>query len=205
LGTGVAALALATRVADVRITGVELQPALCAIARENVRLNGFEEKITVVEGDVMASAQLRERGLKQESFAHVMANPPYHSQAASRASDNSAVATAYVAGADVLEKWARCLAAMAAPRASLTLIHRAQETGRVLDALSRRFGQLTLYPLFPRAGAPASRILVQGIKGSRAPLRMLPGMVLHEPGGRYTAQAERILRDGEALRLLPDD
>jgi hypothetical protein len=42
---------------------------------------------------------------------------------------------------------------------------------------------------------------VQGRKGSRAAPRLLPGLVLHEHDGRYTAKAEAVLRGGEALDL----
>ena len=48
------------------------------------------------------------------------------------------------------------------------------------------------------ADDPAKRVLVHAIKTGKAPLRLLPPLVLHERGGaRHTAEAEAILR-GEA-------
>jgi tRNA1(Val) A37 N6-methylase TrmN6 len=83
----------------------------------------------------------------------------------------------------------------------LTLIHRAEVLEELLSLLKGRFGALAIYPLFPKKGAPAKRVLVQGIKGSRAPLELLQGMVLHEADGSYTQEADLILRDGAGLGI----
>ena len=64
--------------------------------------------------------------------------------------------------------------------------------------MENRLGALALLPVFPRAGASAHRLLVSGVKGSRAPLRIAPTLVLHQADGRLTDEAEAIHR-GEAL------
>ena len=56
-------------------------------------------------------------------------------------------------------------------------------------------------PLWPKAGRAAKRVIVRARRGSRAPLRLLPGLVLHEADGRYTRAAEDVLRRGAALSL----
>jgi tRNA1(Val) A37 N6-methylase TrmN6 len=56
-----------------------------------------------------------------------------------------------------------------------------------------------LLPLWPRAGVQAKRVLLRARKGARSPARVLPGLVLHEADGRFTAAAEAILRDATAL------
>ena len=73
--------------------------------------------------------------------------------------------------------------------------------GEILDLLQGRFGDVAIFPLFPKAGEPALRVIVQGRKGSRAGLRLLPGLVLHGPDGAHSADSEVVLRGGEALRL----
>ena len=83
----------------------------------------------------------------------------------------------------------------------MTLVHRADALEQLLGLLSGRFGGITLFPLFPREGEPASRIILQGIKGSRAPLTIARGLVLHQADGSYTADADRILREGRALAI----
>jgi tRNA1(Val) A37 N6-methylase TrmN6 len=59
----------------------------------------------------------------------------------------------------------------------------AEALASLLAAFDRRFGALTLLPLAPRPGLPASRVLIRGIKGSRAPLTLLSTRALHEMEG----------------------
>jgi tRNA1(Val) A37 N6-methylase TrmN6 len=90
---------------------------------------------------------------------------------------------------------------MAAPNGVLTLIHRPDYLDELLALLEGRFGAVAVFPLFSRSGEAATRIIVQAKKGSRAGLSLLPGLVLHEPGGGYTEAAEAVLRGGVALTL----
>jgi tRNA1(Val) A37 N6-methylase TrmN6 len=60
---------------------------------------------------------------------------------------------------------------------------------------------IAIFPLWPRADEAAKRVIVQIRNGSNAPLALLPGLVLHEADGRYTAAADAILRDGASLAL----
>jgi tRNA1(Val) A37 N6-methylase TrmN6 len=90
---------------------------------------------------------------------------------------------------------------MAAPKGRLTLIHRGEALAELLPLIERRFGAVTLYPLFAKAGGPAIRIILRARKGSREGLALLPGLVLHEADGGYTAEAEAVLREGKALEL----
>ena len=201
-GTGVASLALCARIGDARITGVEVQPELAALARENARLNAFEDRCRIIETDITGGAsELEAAGLERESFDHVAANPPFYTTGRCREAADPRTAKAYSAAPDDLEKWIRFLATMAAPRATLTIIHRADALGALLALLEGRFGGLLVYPLFAHEGALATRILVQGIKGSRAPLELFPGLVLHQPNGDYTDAADAVLRAMDGLTL----
>ena len=50
-------------------------------------------------------------------------------------------------------------------------------------------------------GEPARRVVVSGRKGARAPARLGPGLVLHGPDGRFTPEAEAVLREAAPLAL----
>ena len=54
---------------------------------------------------------------------------------------------------------------------------------------SRASAALRILPLHPRQGVPAHRVIVQGVKGSRGPLQLLPGFVLHAEGNAFTPAA----------------
>lgn len=200
-GVGTAGLCLAARLPAVRVTMVEIAPQLCALARQNVERNGLGARVDVIEADLTAAArEVEAHGLAPDTFEHVMANPPYLEDGRHRLPADPVAAGAFGMAAEGLERWARFLARMAVPGGSLTMIHRADALATVLDALDGRFGELRILPLHPRVGEPAHRILVTGRKASRAPLRLLPGLVLHGEGHAFTPEVAAILRDGAALR-----
>src|SRR5690242_9396567 len=49
-GSGIVSLAVAARVDGVMVTGVEVQPALCALATENARRNGLAARSAFICG-----------------------------------------------------------------------------------------------------------------------------------------------------------
>jgi tRNA1(Val) A37 N6-methylase TrmN6 len=201
-GVGVAGLCLLARVARLAVTGVEIDAELCALANRNAERNGFADQFKVISADVTAPAKsLRVAGLARDSYDQVIANPPFHAEGAVRAAPDAARAAAHVMGHGQLAVWIRFLTAMAAPKAQLTLIHRPECLGELLSLLRGRFGDVAVFPLFPKPNEPATRIVVQGRKGSRAGLRLLPGLILHASGGAYTEEAEAVLRGGEPLDL----
>jgi len=201
-GVGVAGLCLLARVPGIEVTAVEIDEALCALAAANAARNGFAAQFEAINADVTSPGKtLGAKGLKREGYDHVIANPPFYAEGSTRPAPDRGRATAHVMRREGLAAWVRFFAAMAAPNACLTLIHRPDCLGELLEHLSGRFGGITVFPLFSKQGEPASRIIVQAKKGDRAPLSLLPGLVLHERDGRYSDAAEAVLRRGEALSL----
>jgi tRNA1(Val) A37 N6-methylase TrmN6 len=201
-GVGVAGLCVLARIPRARIIAVEIDQRQCALAAENGARNGFGDTFTAIAADITGPAKaLRDAGLVREGYGHVMANPPFYAEGAVRSAPDAKRATAHVMPQGELGGWVRFLTTMAAPKGTLTLIHRADALGTLLSLLEGRFGDLAIFPLFPNAEDPASRVIVQGRKSSRAGLRLLPGLVLHGADGAYTAKAEAVLRAGEPLDL----
>lgn len=188
-GTGAAALCLAARVAGVRIVGLELQPDLARLARDNANLNGMAETLRVVEGDIAHPPS----ELLPETFDIVMSNPPYGSSGTPPPDDQRATAHT---GADP-GAWLKFCLSMLRPKGRLVLIHRADHLDVLLALLRGRLGAIEVIPLWPHAGEAARRIIVRGRKGMKSPLSLLPGLILHADGA-YTVQADRILR-GRAI------
>jgi tRNA1(Val) A37 N6-methylase TrmN6 len=197
-GTGAAALCVAVRVRACKVVGIELQPDLQQIAAANVVDNGLGERVEMLEGDLVRPPPRFAWG----SFDHVMTNPPYLTAQAASAPPLPERARAQVESTVPLAAWLQACVRMLKPGGTLTLIHRAERLGEILATLSDALGALVVFPLWPGdPPKPAKRVLVQGRKGSRAPLALMPGLILHEQGGRLSAAAEAVLRHGEALVL----
>jgi tRNA1(Val) A37 N6-methylase TrmN6 len=202
IGAGVAALCVAARVPEVHITGVEVASRYAMMAEQNAKRNGIAGCIRVIHGDIKDALR---RDLSEwpahGSFSHAFANPPYLDADKAQPSPNGLRAVANSCDPQDLELWVKVLATMVTPRGTATVIHRAEALGRLLTAMEDRFGDIRVAPLFARDGTAASRVIVQGVKGSKGPLQLLPGLVLHAAGSHFTPEAEAILRDGMAWRL----
>jgi tRNA1(Val) A37 N6-methylase TrmN6 len=201
-GSGIVSLAVARRVRGTDVAGVEIDPRLAALANANAAANGLASRVRCVAGDVTSrSSAFAEQGLLPSRFDHVLANPPFLAEGEARVSPKPMLRRAHVATAAELEGWVRFLAAFARPGGVLTMIHRADALARLLALLERRFGSLVLFPLFPKAGEPAARIIIQGVKGSRGAPQLRQGLVLHDESGAFTQAAEDVLRRGASLEL----
>lgn len=195
-GSGAALLCLAARRPDLFLTGLEKFPAAAALAQENVALNGAQQRAQVVEGCLLAPPP----AVAERRFAAVMMNPPYLAAGAATPPPDPWKAAANVEGAAKLADWAACAHARLIPRGILTLVHRADRLADILAALGGRFGGVVLFPLWPRPGEPAKRILLSAVRDSRQPLRLAAGLVLHDAAGGYTDVAQAVL-NGATLRL----
>jgi tRNA1(Val) A37 N6-methylase TrmN6 len=201
-GVGVAGLALVQRVKSAQVVLSEREDWLVGLARQNIERNGLCARARVIQSDVVHPlGETPELARLAETFDCVVANPPYHTHGRGTVPKNPMKAASHAMPDGDLARWVRFMAAMARPGGSATVILTQHALPDLLAAFHGRFGALSLLPLHPRAHAPATRIIVQGIKGSRAGLQVLPGLVLHEADGRFRPAVEQILRHGAAVSM----
>lgn len=201
-GVGTVGLCAAVRCPDLTVMLAERIPELAEFARDNVAANALQDRVFVVEAEVGATlAPDIARQLTAGRFAHVVANPPFHDEGAGTSSLWPLKAVSHAMTSDALESWARFMARMTMPGGRATIIHKAEALPRILSVFENRFGALTILPIHPRDGAAAIRVIVDGVKGSRAPLVIKQGISLHGPGNAFLPEIDAILRKGAPLNI----
>lgn len=194
-GAGAALLAAAVRRPPARFVGVERDAAALELAIANIALNRLQDRVVAQAGDV--EAPMRASGLTPGGFDAAMANPPFFDDEGALRGPAPAKRGAWIAEGG-LAAWIDFLTRAVREGGSVTLIHRADRLADLLALLARRTGSLQVRAVHPFADAPASRVLVRAIRAGRAPLRLLPALVLHpRAGDKHTPEAEAIFR-GEA-------
>jgi tRNA1(Val) A37 N6-methylase TrmN6 len=194
-GAGGALLAAAARRPDTHFTGVERDADALALVRENITLNGFQDRVQAVEGDVA----IRFSGLGLEPFDAVMTNPPFFDDPDALRGPAAERRGAWMAD-DGLEAWIGFLTKAVREGGTITLIHRADRLGDILSLLDPKAGSVQVLPIHPFADQPAKRVLIRAIKTGKAPLKLLPPLVLHDrEGGKHSSAVEAILRGEAAL------
>ncbi|HYC67810.1 tRNA1(Val) (adenine(37)-N6)-methyltransferase [Brevundimonas sp.] len=192
-GAGAVLMQVAARTAGVRLAGLERDPAMAELARENAALNGAEA--TILEGDVAAGFRV----LGLEPFDRAISNPPFFDDPGALRAPSPGKSGAWMAD-DGLAAWTRFLLKAVREGGRIVIIHRADRLADLLALLGETAGSFSVRPVHPFADEPAKRVLVQAIKTGKAPLRILPPLVLHDrSGGKHTAEAEAILRGEAAL------
>jgi tRNA1(Val) A37 N6-methylase TrmN6 len=199
-GVGAAGLAVARRVAGIRLVLVEIDQVLADLARGNAASNEIAADVIVL--DVASTAEtFAAAGLTPDSVDAVMMNPPFNDAARHRASPDKARQHAHVATDVTLESWTHAARRILKSGGVLTLIWRADGLAEVLAALGRGFGSLAVLPVHSDAKTLANRVLIRAIKSGKAPLRIHAAVLLNDESGLPNKEVQDILAGKGVLSL----
>jgi len=198
-GAGGALLAAAARLPEARFTGIERDADALALAHENIALNELGGRVEALQGDVAS----RFSGLGLEAFDAAMANPPFFDDPGALRSPAAERRAAWMAD-DGLVAWTGFLSKAVREGGKITVIHRADRLADLLALLGDKAGSFQVRPIHPFADEPAKRVLIRAVKTGKAPLRLLPALILHDRGGdKHRPEVEAILRGEAALPWMP--
>jgi tRNA1(Val) A37 N6-methylase TrmN6 len=200
-GVGAAGLALAARVAGLKVTLVEIDAALCRLAADNARLNRLDDRVNVLACDAEDVEALAAAGLAPGCADRVLMNPPFHDATRQNLSPDPRRRLAHAAAPGLLRRWIAGAAHLLKPQGVLSLIWRADALAEVQSALTAEFGGIAVLPVYPRPDAPAIRVLVRAVKSGGSAGVTYPGLILNDQHGKPTAAAEAVLRGGGTLRI----
>jgi tRNA1(Val) A37 N6-methylase TrmN6 len=197
-GAGAVLFQAAARYPQACFIGVERDPQALALAERNIELNHAKDRVAVRAGDVgrgFAAQGFLAPG--EAPFDLALANPPFYDNPEAQRPPHPSKHDAWMADTG-LDAWTRFLIKAVRDGGRVLMIHRAERLMDVLALLGGQAGSFLVRPIHPHADEPAKRILVLAVKGGRAPLKLLPPLVLHDrSGAKHTPEAEAILR-GEA-------
>lgn len=196
-GAGAVLMQIAARRPEVILAGLERDPAASALARENACLNGVSDRTTVITGDVASGY----RPLDLPLCDWAVSNPPFFDDETALRPPSPGKRGAWIAD-DGLAAWTNILLKATREGGRILMIHRADRLADILSMLGEKAGSFSILPIQPFADQPAKRIIVQAIRTGRAPLRLLPALILHDrSGAKHTPEAEAILRGEASLAL----
>lgn len=197
-GNGVIALALAALHPSASVTGVELQASMNERASRSIRYNQLESRVRMVQGDIRRSAELLQAG----GYDVAVCNPPYRRPGTGRisADDERRLARHEFNGA--LADFLSAAAVMIRNRGRVAFVHLATRTADVLaDMRAFRLEPKRLRMVHSQAGAEASLVLVEGVKGGQAGLSVHPPLVLYSALRKYTPEAAMLITGSETAEM----
>ncbi|MEP1443374.1 MAG: methyltransferase [Hyphomicrobiales bacterium] len=183
-GVGTAGLCAINRLSNATAILVENDPITLELTKATLAdpdNQWLKDRASVLNADVTLRGDERlAAGLNLNMADHVIMNPPYYDANNVRISDNASRQAAHVLDERGLEPWFRTASAILVSGGMLSVIFPTAGLSNLLTLMEGRFGGISVFPLYKGEGEEANRVILCGQKGSRAPMRLLSGLVLHQ-------------------------
>ncbi|MFH1113215.1 MAG: methyltransferase [Pseudomonadota bacterium] len=198
-GCGVIAFGLAVKDPSVMVVGLEIQKGPADRAGRGVKLNGLEDRVIVVRGDVRNA----DRFFKHGSFDAVVSNPPYYEPGRGRINLEHEKALSrhqlMMPLTDLFHVSGRILR----PEGNLSLIYPAGGRCRIDEAMKAAgFKPSRVLWIHPQKGAEPGLVCVEARREAHCPELREDHLYLYRGPGERSEEAEAILA-GEEFSGIP--
>ncbi len=190
-GTGIIPILLEAKTEGKHFVGLEIQPESADMARRSVALNGLEDKITIVTGDIKEASQI----FGGASFDVVTCNPPYMEGNHGLKNPEDAKAIARHEVLCNLEDVIREAAAVLKPGGQLFMVHRPRRLVDIITLMTKyRIEPKRMKLVHPYVGEEANMVLVEGTRGGGRQMRVEKPLIVYKEQGVYTDEIYDIYR-----------
>jgi tRNA1Val (adenine37-N6)-methyltransferase len=189
-GCGIIPMLLAFAHPGLRVWGVELQADLAALAAENIRDNGWDDRVTILQADM--------RRIGPESFSgavdRVVANPPYRRARSGRVNPDTQCAVARHEITITLPELVAAARRVLRTGGRFHVIYSAERAAELM-ACMRESGiePKRLRSIHSTAGEDARLVTVEGVKAGRSGLVVAPPLLVYDKEGGYSAEVRALL------------
>ncbi len=193
-GCGVIGLILLYRfgMAIESLTAFELQEGLVRLARENISLNHFTQKMQVIEGDLCKIKTY----FSPESFSSVVCNPPFYAIGSGRISGNKEAQIARHQIACTLSDVITATTMAVKNRGRMYMVYPAEGLGIILNILKKqKFAVKRMQFVFsyPDPVMNARLLLFEAVKNGGEGVDVLPPFYIYEEkNGNYSKEMQKL-------------
>ena len=179
-GTGIIPILLEAKTEGEHFSALEIQREVADMARRSVSLNGLEEKIQIVEGDIREASQI----FGAASFDVVTSNPPYMNDAHGLKNPDLPKAIARHEVLCTLDDVAREASRVLKTGGRFYMVHRPHRLAEIITVLrGYKLEPKRMKMVHPFADRDANMVLIEAVKGGGVFLKMeAPVIVFKEPG-----------------------
>ena len=179
-GTGIIPILLEAKTEGEHFSALEIQREVADMARRSVSLNGLEEKIQIVEGDIREASQI----FGAASFDVVTSNPPYMNDAHGLKNPNLPKAIARHEVLCTLDDVVREASRVLKTGGRFYMVHRPHRLAEIITVLrGYKLEPKRMKMVHPFADRDANMVLIEAVKGGGVFLKMeAPVIVFKEPG-----------------------
>ena len=179
-GTGIIPILLEAKTEGEHFSALEIQREVADMARRSVSLNGLEEKIQIVEGDIREASQI----FGTASFDVVTSNPPYMNDAHGLKNPDLPKAIARHEVLCTLDDVVREASRVLKAGGRFYMVHRPHRLAEIITVLrGYKLEPKRMKMVHPFADRDANMVLIEAVRGGGVFLKMeAPVIVFKEPG-----------------------
>lgn len=188
-GTGIIPILMEAKTEGESFTGLEIQEEMAEMAARSVKLNGLEEKVSIIQGDLKEAS----KQFGKASFDVVTCNPPYMNQNHGLKNPDEPKAIARHELLCSFEDVAREAAALLKSGGRLYLVHRPHRLTEIFETLrAHKLEPKRMKFVHPFVDAEANMVLIEAFRGGRPQMRVEAPVIVYEKPGVYTNEIYEI-------------
>lgn len=176
-GTAVIPILLAAKTEAEHLTGLEIQNASVEMAKRSIALNGLEDRITIIEGDIKEAGNI----FPAASFHAITCNPPYMTVNHGLHNPYEAKNIARHEILCTLEDVVAAAAKLLTPGGSFFMVHKPFRLAEIMEMLMRyKLEPKRMQLVHPYVDKEPNMVLLQAVRGGKSRIQIAPPMILSE-------------------------
>ncbi len=188
-GTGIIPILMEARYGCGFYTGLEIQSESAEMAQRSVAMNGLEDKITIVNGDIKEA----EAYFGAASFDVITCNPPYMigQHGLTNPEEPKAIARHEIKCnlEDIISRSAKLLV----PGGKFYMVHRPFRLAEIMTCMSKyKIEPKRMRLVYPYADKEPNMVLIEGARGGKSRLTVEKPLIVYEKAGVYTREIKEI-------------
>lgn len=186
-GTGIIPILLSALSEASHLTGLEIQEESADMAERSVRMNGLEDRISIVKGDIKEAGSLFSRA----SFDVITCNPPYLQGDHGIVNPSDAKAIARHEMLCTLEDVVHAAEILLKPGGHFYMVHRPFRLSEIMNVMhGHGLEPKRMRLVYPMADKEPNMVLIEGIRGANMRINVEKPLILQNSDGSYTDEVK---------------
>lgn len=188
-GTGILPILISREERFSAISGLEIQQPYAEMASRSIEMNGLEERIQIVQGDIKDAVEIYGKATAQA----VVSNPPYKKADTGIPNAGESLTIARHEVCCTLEDVIKGSSGILEPGGAFFMVHRPERLADAMELMrTYRLEPKIIRMVQPKVSKQPSMFLVGAVKNSKRNLRVLPALILMNEDGTNTRELEEI-------------
>lgn len=182
-GNGIIPILMEAKTEGKHFTGLEIQPESADMARRSVALNGLQDRIDIVEGDIKDASKI----FGASSFHVVTTNPPYMTAQHGLTNVYEAKTIARHEVLCNLEDIIRESARLLMPGGRFYMVHRPFRLAEIISLMVQyRMEPKRMRLVYPYVDREPNMVLIEGLRGGKSRMTVEKPLIVYKEPGKYT-------------------